>query len=144
MAKPKPTFDPLIAAMIAKLPPGGEPFPVEERLRWLSGMAMAFDIVHGAQAPVSIGSPLPGAIWQPPAPAKPALLALVPKAPDHKFYIDRSGYARNQKGEQIMPHDVTADEVLYDWRGETGDLGAIVWADGTQGVLGLQLEIAAA
>jgi hypothetical protein len=48
----------------------------------------------------------------------------------HAFYIDTEGYARRKGGERIMPHDV---QEIADMRGETGDLGAVVWADGSQG-----------
>jgi hypothetical protein len=30
---------------------------------------------------------------------------------------------------------------IYDLRGELGDLGGILWADGSRGVAGLHLEI---
>jgi hypothetical protein len=62
----------------------------------------------------------------------------VPAAPDHAFYIDRENYARMSGGERI--NAVEIDGQLMDLRGE-GDLGAIIWADGSTGVLGKVLDI---
>jgi len=135
--------DTLVAALIWKLPRAGESFDAAARSKWLEMMAMAFDVAYGpADAAgegdlaqirrlASAGAPLIAA-----APKKP-----LPRPP--RFYVDRDGYARKEPGNvQIMPHDLNGD-TLFDDRGEHGDLGAIVWADGTQGVLGLTVDISA-
>jgi len=65
-----------------------------------------------------------------------------PRSP-HDFYIDADGFARrgSPDGERIMPGHVTG--AIYDMRGESGDPGAIIWADGSRGVRGLQIDISA-
>jgi hypothetical protein len=45
--------DPLIAALIQKLPPEG-PWPVDERVTWLKMLAMAFQITYGQEAEIRI------------------------------------------------------------------------------------------
>jgi hypothetical protein len=45
--------DPLIAALIQKLPSTGE-WPVDERVTWLKMLAMAFQITYGQQPEISI------------------------------------------------------------------------------------------
>jgi hypothetical protein len=132
--------DPLIAAMVGKLPRAGEAFPPEQRAAWLKMMAMAFDVAYGAGgASVDIPQFIDCKFesnTSPAAPTKPADRGPV-------FMIDKDGIAKRNDGTRLMPADV-AGAVLYDKRGELGDLGAITWADGSRGVLGLQLEIAAA
>ena len=44
-------------------------------------------------------------------------------------------------GDRIMPGHVNS--AIFDMRGESGDPGAIVWADGSRGVRGLRLDISA-
>jgi hypothetical protein len=40
-------IDPLIVALIAKLPPEGTPFPRAERERWLELMRLTLDLIYG-------------------------------------------------------------------------------------------------
>ena len=70
---------------------------------------------------------------QAPAPAKTVLPG---------FVIDRDGFARRTTGERVMPGHV--NDVIFDQRGEHGDLSAITWGDDSRGVRGLQMTIAAA
>lgn len=135
--------DALIAALIDKLPAIGKPFPAEQRAAWLKMMAMAFDVAYGAgdELPDFLGTfggkaggGMRDAASAAPAPPKP-------QPPGPRFIIDRQGYARNGDGEPVLPGDVT--DIIVDQRGETGDLGAIVWADGSMGVAGVQLDIQA-
>jgi hypothetical protein len=71
-------------------------------------------------------------------------LKLVPKpaAPKYTFYIDTDGMAKNAKGVRILPQDVTSD--IHDLRGIDGDTRTVTWADGSQGVRGLNATIVAA
>lgn len=126
----KPQTHRLIAALIAELPrPNrGWPWPVKDRVAWLGMMEMAFNVAYGV--PLSkedvTFKPQPNGHA---VPAEPA---------DHAFYIDRENYARMAGGERI--NAVEVDGQLFDLRGE-GDLGAIIWADGSTGVLGKVLDI---
>ena len=95
---PKLKTDPLIAALIAKLPSSsGEEWPVDRQLSWLRLMAMAFGTVYGGDAAAQFGQ---GSTFKP--------LALVPrqKKPEHPFVIDEKGYARRGTGERVMPKDI--------------------------------------
>lgn len=150
--------DPLLAALIDKLPKPGA-WTAEGRTAWLKMVAMAFDVVYGPVDGVEIPEFLSE---RRPAPLRIAAAielpanGLPPNATvwtDEKiaeargkvgpaFYIDDRGFARKAGGERVLASDVSG-AVLYDQRGEQADLGAIVWADDTRGVTGLQLEISA-
>lgn len=137
--------DPLLDALIGKLPRTGATWSTEQRTAWLQMMWMAFDVVYGKQ---SAGSSIDLPAFLMPkteapkadAPAAPAPKSAQPGKPP--FYIDTAGHARRANGEAVMPAHVT--DTLFDMRGEHGDLGAIVWADGSRGVRGLTVDIAAA
>lgn len=133
MARPK--RDPLIAAMIAKLPETGE-WSVDRQLSWLNLMAMAFGTVYGGDAAARLVARPYAALEEMAKPAKPAN----PK-PVYPFYIDADGKAKNQSGKPIKASDVKGD--LYDLRGELGDMKTIQWADGSTGLNGADLTIIA-
>jgi hypothetical protein len=124
-----PKLDPLLAALIEKLPAGGSEWSTEDRQSWISMMEMAFNVVYRREADYVAIDPRIAEMMNKPFPPKPA---------DHAFYIDRENYARKAGGERI--HAFEVDGTVYDQRGE-GDLGAIIWADGSTGVLGKVLDI---
>lgn len=132
---PDPPLDPLLAALIGKLPPGGTVWPAADRKAWLTMMEQAFAVVYGvvgrsttAPAADEPAAPRRGRRPKPPPPTGP------------RFYIDHQGIARRADGAGIMPHDVT-DEIV-DLRGQNGDLATIVWADGSTGIpSGVSLNI---
>jgi hypothetical protein len=77
-------------------------------------------------------------------------------APPPRFFIDHIGRARrnflfgNDKIESLADDVVQLinagdleGDTIYDDRGEHGDLGSIMWADGSRGVLGKRINIAA-
>lgn len=140
----KPSTDPLLAALIEKLPAAGSAWPALERESWLKMMSMAFNVVYqgdagasfaGIPVRVDIDPTLLEGAWR--IDAKPFT-----KMSPHTYWIDKDGIACGPGGKQIAASDVIG--TIYDLRGEKGDLGAIVWADGKTGVSGLQLDIAAA
>ncbi|HLY04928.1 MAG TPA: hypothetical protein VKR31_04200 [Rhizomicrobium sp.] len=47
-------LDPVIAALIQKLPKGKEPWPTDQRVAWLQMIAMAFDMAYGSDTPITI------------------------------------------------------------------------------------------
>jgi hypothetical protein len=85
-------------------------------------------------------APAAAAAAQPPAPAKPQLVRTVEPP---RFFIDHAGHARHAPSMDPINPEQIGDEPLFDDRGELGDLGSIVWADGRRGVLGLRLNISA-
>jgi hypothetical protein len=137
--------DPLLAALIDKLPPTGTAWPAEARAAWLQMMWMAFGVVYGAPGDTPVELPAFLSFWSsptaqaPPRHDEPAA-PRTPAPPGPRYLIDGEGFARLNTGERIMPSDV-GSSIVYDARGELGDLGAIVWADGSRGVAGLRLEI---
>jgi hypothetical protein len=163
----KPKIDPLLAALIEKLPPGGAEWPRSKRAAWLDNMARAFDTVYeGEAAAVAAARAEPqildlnrAYVEVPPAAAHNGATRTVQALGDdgkmhtatvivppgrllHDFYIDGDGFARRSAGgNRIMPGHVNS--AIFDMRGESGDPGAIVWADGSRGVRGLLLDISA-
>lgn len=165
MSKHRPR-DAVIGALIGKLPIPGATWDRQARVAWLRQMAMAFDSAFGPERTIAIDEIIrpigeytgdaallladAGAAsivdWNKAkaeaAPSKPAL-SIVPKTKPPRFFIDVHGFARKDpSGDQILPHEIGGD-TLFDDRGEFGDLGSIVWADGSQGVMGLQIDISA-
>jgi hypothetical protein len=135
--------DPLIAALIEKLPKDAKEWAVDKQIAWLRLMAMAFGTIYGGDAAAQIfdgkaAAPAPSTPAPEPEPAEP----FKPSEPFMDFHIDEEGYARRTKdGSRVMPADVT--DTIIDLRGEHGDLGGIIWADDSTGVLGADLNIAA-
>jgi hypothetical protein len=131
---PRRKQDPLLAALIAKLPQTGAEWPVDQQLGWLNLMAMALGAVYGGDVAAKLGR----------ADLKPIFMPVQPKAkkPAHAFYIDESGYVRNGAGKAVLPKDVTGE--IYDTRGIDADLRTITWADGTTGLNGADLTITSA
>lgn len=131
---PRLKSDPLLAALIKKLPQPGNEWPVDQQLAWLNLMAMAMGAVYGGDAATKLGK----------AEVKPVFMPVQskPKAPKGGFYIDDQGMVRNAQGKRVLPKDVTSE--VYDTRGEMGDMRAIVWADDSKGLNGADLTITSA
>lgn len=128
--------DPVIAALIAKLPAEGAEFNRALRVNWLRQIAMAFDGAYGVQLQIFIDvdpphivpgrdtvMDLPNPIAARPAPiAGPAEL---------RYFIDSEGFARKSPGNvRIKPFEVPPEAVLEDEREGEGDLDTIKWSDG--------------
>ena len=116
--------DPLIAALIAKLPTPGTEFPVDRQRAWLKMMATALGVTYGGDVASTMGSCSEISNNSPAPVSRPAAK---PAPPSYPFFVDQQNYARRKNGERIMPSDV--GDILYDLRGEAGDPGAIIWAD---------------
>jgi hypothetical protein len=100
------------------------------------------------------GRPAPGEAALAPAAQPPKVVRV---APPPRFFIDHIGRARrnflfgNDGKIELLAEDfvqlVNAGELdgdtIFDDRGEHGDLGTIIWADGSRGVLGKRINIAA-
>lgn len=151
-AKPNP----MIASIIKEVPGPGS--TRAQRVTWLRMMAMAMDAVYGADgAPLDIPDFLgrsdvpPATLADSPAAHKPDP-GLQPASPKPqlvrtveppRFFIDHAGAARKAPSMLPVNPEEIGDDPLYDDRGEHGDLGSILWADGRRGVLGLRLNISA-
>lgn len=122
--------DPLLDALIAKLPEPGKPWGEAEQYAWLRMWAMGLGVVYGG----NVVGYLDGKTAPAPAPVEVEI-------PKPNFYIDESGYAMNKRGKRVKASEVT--DVLYDFRGEDGDVGTIVWADDSIGLNGADLTISA-
>jgi hypothetical protein len=148
---------PMIAALLNQMPAAAADWPIEKRVEWLNMLAMSFNMVFSPVATIHIGMTHVTFTRD----AGPAAAALAPAAADRpvvakphppRLFIDLQGFARRDPGgalrevgkefPRIMPSEVGSD-VLFDDRGELGDLGSITWADDSRGVLGLQLDISA-
>lgn len=165
-------MDPLIAAVIGKLPTSSTSWTPEHREAWLRMMTNAVDVVFGgpAGAPMARPQPQRSAPSTPaPAPRAPAQTpparATSPATPAKAKPKKKKGGKRRTRvlqssvriekmfivDEQGFARDETGARILqgdvnntiYDKRGEAGDLGAIVWADNTRGVAGYRFDIAA-
>lgn len=130
--------DPLIAALIAKLPPTDKPWPRAARMNWLRLMVMAFNETYGLEEPVFVID----IDQRTPAPTRPPL-RLVPVddapaagvqdvkdggLPQQLYVIDEDGFAMRGVS-PIGPGDIPAGQVLWDRRrpGEQLDLETIMW-----------------
>lgn len=141
-------LDPLLGALIAKLPATGTPWPVDHQAAWLRMLAMSFGVVYGGDLAeiidlpaflkpreTLVGGPAGGAMADGGtvlAPtAKPAPVTGVGE-PD-RYYIDKTGRARmDPGGKPITVNQIPRDEALWDERPlGLRDLDTIIWADGS-------------
>lgn len=153
--------NPLIAALLEQLPPDGT-WPRGARVNWLRMMVMAMNQAYGEATEIAIDPvPHPACGLVVTAPAQPFLAPMngqqfnaaagVDVAPTRKalpapphIYIDHDGFVRQSPGDlQVTKEAIGALDVIYDYRGETGDLGSIIWADGSRGVVGVRADISA-
>lgn len=138
-------MDPLVAAIVAKLPATAAEFPREAREAWLRLMAGAFDLAYGTiDQPVALPSLQAMRQAVHPAPAAAGVTGenrLRPIVNGNKIHIAADGTACNADGVPVLLTDVPADEIVFDTRpitgGEFRDLASIVWADGRRGTTGL-------
>lgn len=146
----KPSTDPLLAALIEKLPQGGTDWPAADREAWLTMMRMAFNVVYGAAGDVVSGGTVGGVTTSVVVPAtflpgsgaalgamvNPAIAGMTSVAPPHSpkspaYYIDSDGYAM-RNGIPIDPHEIPPGATLWDERTthEVMDVTTILWKTG--------------
>lgn len=146
--------NPLIAALLEQLPPDGT-WPRGARVNWLRMMVMAMNQAYGEAAEIAVDVPRPLPSYETIGGAAHLGVAMTERgvnivaerkslpAPPH-IYIDNDGFVRQSPGDlQVTKEAIGALDVIYDYRGETGDLGSIIWADGSRGVVGVRADISA-
>ncbi len=131
----KAKHDPLLAALIAKLPAELAQWPRADRIAWLQMMAMGFNVVYGACGGIRIapeearGDDRSGVALHDAPAERPATAQAAPN-PAQRFYVDRDGFAMGD-GRPIAMEDLPAGAILWDERVgvESGDAAAILWRD---------------
>ena len=130
--------DPVIGALIAKIPGEGAAFSRAQRINFLRMFAMALDGAFGVEAPIAIDAAavvtVPQEVLEMPnvlAPAAPKPIVAEAEPDEIRYYVDADGYARREPGNaRIRPVDILAGAVLEDEREGEGELDTIKWADG--------------
>lgn len=131
--------DPVIGALIAKLPAENAAFTRAQRVNWLRMMAMAFDGAFGVQTPIAVDSAaeiaITGALGMNDVPAflspKPAPIAAPADDDEVRYFVDKDGFARKEPGNvRVRPVDVPSGATIEDERDGDDSLDTIKWADG--------------
>ena len=105
--------DPLLSAVLARLPARGAGFPAAEREAWLTLLRHALDVAYGAASP------------QRSAAAAPV------NAGAYKSHVDAEGFARGPDGKQIMAAEIPQGEPLWDLRGfDVGNIETVAFRNG--------------
>jgi hypothetical protein len=132
-------LDPLLAAMIAKLPPvPRNSWPADHRAAWLQMMGMAFDVVYGPAVSfaesLSTLSVTNFALKH--QTTGNGSVAAMP-SPDHAgfdYYVDQTGNVCDAIDGLGVTAEAVGDEMIYDYRrGAARDRSTIIWADGSIG-----------
>ncbi len=147
--------EPLIVALLDRLPKPGEPWPANMRILWLRMFAGAFDVVYGPQLPINIGLPPLLAVESSGRVVPVATAADEPVAPARNgqraphvaagcdFYVDNDGYVRCDHSDldgvpaptperRVLAAEV-GDAPIYEYRGARRDRATVIWADDTHG-----------
>jgi hypothetical protein len=139
MSEKSAADDPLIAALIGRLPKPGSAWPRSARINWLRMLVMGFNETYGLEEPILVSD------TELRVPVSRGPLRLVPaedtppanlgdggrggdavSAP--RYVIDQEGFAMCGV-KPIAPEDVPPGAIVWDERreGERGDLASILW-----------------
>lgn len=134
--------DPLLAAIIGKLPPTGSTWSKADRINWLRMFVMAANVAYGDAPGISVADveERPPLRFAPPVLVETipsGLPQVAPTAPTReqagpaRFTIDVDGFALRD-GLPIDPEDVPAGAIIWDERrgAEIGDLSSVYWKRG--------------
>lgn len=130
MPRRRSNLDPLLSALIDKLPKAEAGFAPGAREDWLDMMRKAFDVTYGRAGNGNSEEPM----FAVAAPQLPAAVATFDAGGD--YYIDKDGFARRDAPEQprILPDEVGPGDIIYDHRtGSARGGDTIVWADDSLG-----------
>jgi hypothetical protein len=145
--KPSVTTDPLLAALIAKLPASETPWPVDRQLAWLRMMAMGFATVYGGDV-LSMMSAAHGVRRAQDDDtartgrnaAHAAQMTTPPQKKIHqKFILDLDGIVKRTDTREAVNKDQVTSEIL-DLSNGGIDVRMITWADGSQGINGCAVD----
>ena len=120
--KPRTQRDPLLEAVIAKLPARDAGFPAAEREAWLKLLVNALDVAYGRGQTTDDRREMEADIRPP---------SSVLRRP--AFHVDAAGFARGPDGRELLANHIPQTETLWDLRpnAEAGNIDTIIWADGT-------------
>lgn len=119
--------DPLLEALIGKLPEPGSTWPQADRDVWFTLMRSAFDLVYGREGQ---SAPRPSPIEMPKLPLVGS--DVPPEILTGKWHVDGGGVARSPDGEEVPLDGTPRDTVFADLRLETDRrIDTVIWADGT-------------
>lgn len=156
--------DSLIAAVIAKLPQPGTPFPASEREAWFTMMRHATDVAYGPCERLPVTRAAQDAIANAALNMAPMIgvgddfqvgvprhsgSATVVMTTRNRFYVDHDGFAMCN-GKPIDPQDLPAGSILWDERSgiDHGNPDSIMWKTGGSNKqrlpIGVQLRAAEA
>lgn len=128
--------DPLLAALVGKLPAPGTTWSLAERMNWLRLVVMAMNSTYGMCEPIiitDVEAPRRPISFRPVAvetgESEPARPAAAPVAP--RYFVDFQGFAMRDTV-AIDPEDIPAGVVLADERQppEQGDISSVYWKTG--------------
>lgn len=136
--------DPVIAALIAKLPAENAPFTRAQRVNWLRLMSMAMDGAFGVEPAIGIEQVYRPTIEQHQATseaqrqmaydqmrAPPAPIVAPPGSVETRYYIGKDGMARMEPGNvRVNPFDIPDGSDLEDERDGDDALDTIKWKSG--------------
>ena len=114
--------DPLVQALIDKLPDPKEGFSAQQQKAWLQMMELSLGVMYGSP-------PKP----EPTSKGKPA-------DNDYVFVIDEQGFVKGPDGTRLMPDEVSG--TVTDLRPHNeAPIDGITWADGSKGLNGADIMI---
>lgn len=129
--------DPLLKAIIGKLPAAGTGWPAEQREAWLHMVEIAFEVVYGpAEVTKDMTASEAARVMDRSGDPKAMLSSfLSPTAhAGFDYYIDTQGHARDAIDDAPVSIAAVGDEMIYDYRrGPARDRDTIIWADGSIG-----------
>lgn len=136
--------DPVIAALIAKLPAEAATFTRAQRVNWLRLMSMAMDGAFGVEPTIRIDETARPTLEQHQATAeanrqmaydqsRPPAAPIVapPGSVETRYFIDENGMARKEPGNvRVDPFDIPDGSDLEDERTDDEALDTIKWKSG--------------
>lgn len=136
--------DPLLDAVIAKLPARDAGFPASERAAWLTLLRNALDVAYGVAGAEPTSNPV---LTASPSREPVGTYRIIPAAKPNPYVVDADGFARGPDGHEILPGEIPRGEILWDLRPEgagRGYLSTVIWRDGTwPAVTGITLQVPA-
>lgn len=144
----KATMDPLMQALIDRVPNPEEDWTEDAQFAWLEMLAHSMTLIYGGRV-IDRLRPHQTVEAQPPAnvlPMRARTSRPAPEQPDTrpeetKFHIDQSGFVRNTRtGQPVNVADVEGFDI-FDTRGEKSDFRTLIWANGDKGLQGFEGQI---